>query len=193
MLGHGMLMVVGGGGALASVVFDSAAKVSGYSLRSGSPSVSFDATNIGMSISGGNAINFVAYDSFGSFARPVKFTAKVKFVSNSAGINHFGMFSDSGSSGVNGYRTAFYSSSVLISKFVGGSETVILNKNASIVVSVGQTYDISAEFKTDGIINYSLNGTVIGTASDSSYSSIRPGFFVYGSAILVKSLTVSAS
>lgn len=192
MLGHGMLMAAGGGGALASVVFDLSAKVSGYSVRSGSPTVAFDATNIGMSVSGGTSTNFVAYDAFGSFARPVKFIAEVKFVSDSSNRKHFGFFCDSGSTGVNGYRLVSLDSNVSISKFVGASETNAFNKANTVVPVVGQTYYIEAEFKLGGTINYIINGTVVNSTQDSSYPSIRPGFFVYGDGILVKSLIVSA-
>ena len=193
MLGHGMLMAAGSGnGELASIVFDSSAKVANYSARSGSPSVSFDATNIGMLISGSTVQNFVSYDGFGSFQRGIKFNAKIKFVSDSAARKHFGLYSDSGSSGVNGYRTATLDGNVYLSIWVGASETIFVSGSSSVVPSVGSTYDVSATFKADGTIEYALNGIALKSATDLSYTSLRPGFFVYGSAILVKSLSVEA-
>lgn len=195
MLGHAMLMAAGaGGGPLASVVFDSAAKVSGYSIRYGSPTITFDSTNIGMSIAFPDGFNFISYDAFGAFSRPVRFDAKVKFVSDSFGRKHMGFFCDSGSSGINAYRLATLDSAGGISKFVGTTETTqTVLESSSITLSVGQTYDLSAIFLSDGTIKYLINNVLITRVSNSDYASIRPGFFGYGAGILVKSLSVSAA
>lgn len=190
MLAHGMLMAAGGGGLPARVVFDSAGKVANYSIRSGSPSVSYDAANIGMSVSGPQVMNFIAFDAWGGLSRGVAFDALVKFVSDSSARKHMGFFCDSGASGINGYRVVTLDSSGYISKFVGQNETFLTKTvDNQITLSVGSTYKLSASFYSNGNIEYYINDALISRASDSDYLIVRPGFFVYGCGILVKELS----
>ena len=192
MLSHSMLMS-SSGGLLAKIVFDSAAKVANYSIRSGSPSVSFDATNGGMSISGSTAQNFVAYDGFGGFNRGVAFEASIKFISDSFMRKHFGFFCDSGASGVNGYRIANLDNNATISKFVGSSEAGFTKtKDNATSLSVGNSYIFRAEIMKGGLIRLLINGNLIAEASNNDFAIVRPGFFVYGCGIVVKDLSVFA-
>ena len=193
MLSHSMLMS-SSGGLLAKIVFDSAAKVANYSIRSGSPSVSFDATNGGMSISGSNAQNFVAYDGFGGFNRGVAFEASIKFISDSFMRKIFGFFCDSGASGVNGYRITNLDNNAQISIFVGSSETTWFTKTTdnATSLSVGNSYIFRAEIMKGGLIRLLINGNLIAEVSNNDFAIVRPGFFVYGCNIVVKDLSVFA-
>lgn len=192
MLSHSMLMS-SSGGLLAKIVFDSAAKVANYSIRSGSPSVSFDATNGGMSISGSPAQNLVAYDGFGGFNRGVAFEASIKFISDSFTHKHFGFSCDSGASGVNCYRIANLDNNAMISKYIGSSETVFTKtKDNATSLSVGNSYIFSAEIMKGGLIRLLINGNLIAEVSNNDFAIVRPGFFVWGCGIVVKDLSVFA-
>lgn len=192
MLSHSMLMS-SSGGLLAKIVFDSSAKVANYSIRSGSPSVSFDAANVGLSVSGGQVQNFVAYDGFGSFNRDVAFESTIKLASDPNGYKHFGFFLDSGASGVNGYRIANQDNNAKISKFVGSSETGFTKtKDNATSLSVGNSYIFRAEIMKGGLIMLLINGNLIAVASNNDFATLRPGFFVFACGIVVKDISVFA-
>lgn len=192
MLSHSMLMS-SSGGLLAKIVFDSSAKVANYSIRSGSPSVSFDAANVGLSVSGGQVQNFVAYDGFGSFNRDVAFESTIKFVSDQFGYKHFGLFLDSGVSGVNCYRVANDVSTMRVSIFRGTTETSLTKTTDNATsITVNNSYVFRAEIMKGGIIRALINGNLIAVASNNDFATLRHGFFVYGCGIVVKDISVFA-
>lgn len=192
MLSHSMLMS-SSGGLLQNIVFDTAAKVSNYSIRLGSPSVGFDSTNGGMSISGPQSQNFVAYDGVGAFNRDVAFISTIKLVSNPFNYIHFGLFLDSGASGVNGYHIAYDNNKLIISKFVGSSETRLEKTiDNSISFAVGDSHVFRAEIMKNGLIRALIDGNLIMESRNYDFATLRPGFFVYGVGIVVKDISVFA-
>lgn len=162
-----------------------------YTIRSGSPSVSWDSANARLLVSNGATQGFVAWDALGNYAGKVAFEIDVLFSADSQGLKHFGMFCDSGASGINGYRFAAYQASIMFSRFAGSTETVIGYFTNTASFATGNTYTL--RFERDASNNWTayINGVKCPTTfNNTTYDGIRPGFFAYGSTIYINELRV---
>lgn len=162
-----------------------------YSIRSGFPAVTWDSANSRLKITNENTQGIVAWDVFGNFSGRVAFEVDILFSADTANLKHFGMFCDSGYSGVNGYRFSSLGTAFNFSRWQGESETGIGTFTATSGITVGNTYTL--RFERDGSNNWtaSINGSQCPTVlNNSTYDAIRPGFFVYGSTVYVNELRV---
>lgn len=162
-----------------------------YTIRSGSPSVSWDSANARLLVSNGETQGFVAWDALGNYAGKVAFEIDVLFSADSQGLKHFGMFCDSGASGVNGYRFSNINASLNMSRWAGSSETSIGVFNTATSFATGNTYTLRFERDTSNNWTAYINGVKCPTTlNNTTYNGVRPGFFAYGSTIYINELRV---
>lgn len=163
-----------------------------YTIRSGSPTVSWDSANAALSISGGNVQNFVSWDAMGDFSGDLVFELDFKFVSDSFGRKHLGAWLSNGATS-NGYRICNLDTQWRISRWAGATETVIATFAAGSTPVVGSTYTLRIERTAAGAFAVKVNGVTVGTATDNTYAALRPGWHVYGSALLAYEIRVNPS
>lgn len=163
-----------------------------YSTRSGSPSYTWDSTNQWLTIANGSSQGFVAYDAFGGFTGKVAIEMDMKFVADSAARKHFGMFLDSGASGVNGYRVSTIDGAGWgLGRWVGTSETSLGTFTSTFNPVIGTTYTLRIERDASGVFSFYVDGVKRpNTVTNTQYATIRPGFFVYGSTIQINELRI---
>lgn len=162
-----------------------------YSTRQGFPSVSWDSANQALSVLGNTSQNFVAYDAWGGFTGRFAFEMDVLFVSDSAARKHWGFFCDSSTSGTQGYRAANIDSVITFSRWSGSSETSIGTFTEASNFVVGNTYTLRLERDANGNFTFYVNGVAQPTVLNNTfYTTIRPGFFVYGCEIRINELRV---
>lgn len=162
-----------------------------YSIRSGSPSVSWDQTNSRLVLSNGTTQGFIAWDALGSFAGAVAFEIDVLFNSDRVARKHFGMFCDSGASGINGYRLCTLDDTVVFSRWVGSVETGIGTFISNTKFTIGNTYTLRFERSSSNNWTAYINGSPCPVIlNDTTYGAIRPGFFVHGCSVYINELRI---
>lgn len=162
-----------------------------YSIRNGSPSVSWDQTNSRLVLSNGTTQGFIAWDALGSFAGAVAFEIDVLFNSDSAARKHFGMFCSSGASGTNGYRLCTLDNTIVFLRWVGGVGTTIGTFISNATFTTGKTYTLRFERSSSNNWTAYINGSPCPVIlNDTTYGAIRPGFFVYGCSVYINELRI---
>lgn len=162
-----------------------------YTIRSGSPTVAWDSANARLQVNNGASQGFVAWDALGDYAGKVAFEIDVLFSSDNNGLKHFGMFCDSGASGVNGYRFANINADLRLSRWSGSSETSIGVFSTATSFTTGNTYTLRFERDTNNNWTAYINGVKCPTTlNNTTYNGVRPGFFAYGVDIYINELRV---
>lgn len=163
-----------------------------FSIRSGSPTVSWDSANKRLFISGNESQHFISWDALGNFTDNIVFEMDILFFGNASNRFHFGLYLDSGSSGSNGYRFATLDTNFMASQWVN---TVESNGGAAninpITYILGTTYTLRCERINRKWSVYINNVKLPNEISIlNQYNGLRPGFFVYGSAVYINEFRV---
>jgi hypothetical protein len=164
-----------------------------YSVRGGSPSVSYDSVNHRLLIDNGNSQGFVAWDKWGQFTGHVAVEMDVTVLADSAGIRHFGLYLAAESTGQPGYRPTNSSDRYLtLSRVVTDTNVQYLGpfySEAGPSFNLNQIYTFRVERTAEGIWSMSIDGSVFPlTVNNSDIATIRPGFFVYGCQIAISGI-----
>lgn len=159
-----------------------------YSKRSGSPSITWNSTAQRLEIAGNTDQCFIAWDAWGNFSGDFAFEMDITFVADSAVRKHFGMFCDSNSSGIAGYRIFNIDTTF-------GMSIWNTTENNSVQAGitnwqVGQLYKIRAE-RVNYVWSYYINDVKLPReVRNNLYPNLRPGFFAYGSTIHINEIRV---
>ncbi|URX63246.1 putative Ig domain-containing protein [Luteibacter anthropi] len=158
--------------------FDSAPASGEWSIRRSNPKIAWQADTQALRISGGDLSNFVSWDAWGSFTGAIAIESDIVYVAGGS-LKHWGLYIDSGNSGQHGYRVHHLQAKWGMSTWNDGSEGSGSDIGPGDVV-VGQTYTVRWEADGRGNFTLRVNGTYIGTVSNSAFTSWRPGWFSYG-------------
>lgn len=162
-----------------------------YSIRSGSPSVSWNSVSQSLVIVGTQDQPIVAWDATGNWTGAWAFEMDLTLSDDWFGRRHFGFFIDSGTSGLNGYRVAQLDTERRMTRFTGPTSfdgDAPLNDMVAGVVSPDVPFTMKLTRSVDGLFTLYFDGMPVGTSRRLDYSQFRPGFFAYGCTLRIAEL-----